>query len=444
MAANKESLFKIGQNVLSNTVNTGRNLLNKVDFANIVPDPTPEQIEADYISKLGNFAQSGISKGQETLQGLQDFAQQSVQPAQTNVMEQGDLYGPIDQKPQQQGFLRPLIDYAKSPEGTQMLADLARLGVAATRKDPIVAGTMAQGLSQDLAQRPIQAAKREKAAQDKEMFDLKLDKLVSETDLNRATTQDFISKQGQIPEDYTVVTKEDYENVPYSYKKYYKKFKKSDGTYNYGASIQGLEKIEKRLPSDRQSVRVARDASEMVSKNVDSLLNSPSFNRMVGMMKVGAFNIPKGETKTKLKLADQDDIAFMETLKTIAADKFLTTLKNTRSEKTGATGFGQLNATEFKTLERSITSLKETQSPEVFRENLLTIKGILERGARRAERDFVSIHRDLPQYDTIPITNYEDMPTGGIEVEATTDTRTTSQKLIDKGVDYLKGFYNVK
>ncbi len=436
MAANKESLFKIGQNVLSNTVNTGRNLLNKVDFANIVPDPTPEQIEADYINRIGNFAQPAISKGSEVLQGLQDFAQQSVQPAQTNVMEQGDMYGP--QEPQQQGFLRPLIDYAKSPEGAQMIADTLRLGFAATRKDPIVGGAIAKGLTDELSQRPIQAAKREKAAQDKEMFDLRLNKLLSETDLNRATTQDFLSKQGQIPKDFTVVTQEEYENVPYSYKKYYKRFKKADGTYNYGASIQGLEKIEKRLPADRQSVRDARDASEMVNKNVDFLLNSPSFNRMVGMMKVGAFNIPKGETKTKLKLADQDDIAFMETLKTIAADKFLTTLKNTRSEKTGATGFGQLNATEFKTLERSITSLKETQSPEVFQENLLTIKGILERGARRAERDFVSIHRDLPEYDTIPITNYEDMPTGGIEAEATTDTRATSQKLIDKGVDLAK------
>lgn len=168
MAANKESLFKIGQNVLSNTVNTGRNLLNKVDFANIVPDPTPEQIEADYINRIGNFAQPVISKGSEVLQGLGDFAQQSVQPG---VDAQGEPIM-VDGVQQQQGFLRPLIDYAKSPEGTQMLADLARLGVAATRKDPIVAGTMAKSLSDDLAQRPIQAAQRKKAAQDEEMFDL--------------------------------------------------------------------------------------------------------------------------------------------------------------------------------------------------------------------------------------------------------------------------------
>tara|TARA_R110000824_G_scaffold68935_3_gene177704 strand:+ start:1081 stop:2892 length:1812 start_codon:yes stop_codon:yes gene_type:complete len=215
MAANKDSLFKIGKNVIRNTVNTGRNLLNKVDFANIVPDPTPQQIEADYISKLGNFAQPGISKGQEALQGLgnfaqenfaqpgiskgkealqglgnfaqenldrvSDFAQQSVQPAKTNVMEQGDLYGPIDQEPQQQGFLRPAIDFAKSPEGKQMLADALRLSFAATRKDPIVGGTIAKGLTDELAQRPIQAAKREKAAQDKEMFDL--NKLLKLTEL---------------------------------------------------------------------------------------------------------------------------------------------------------------------------------------------------------------------------------------------------------------------
>ena len=166
----KETLFKIGQNVLNNSVNTGRNLLNKVDFANIVPDPTPQQIEADYLTRLGNFAQPALSKGQEALQGLQDFAQQSVQPAQTNVMEQGDLYGP--QEPQEQGFLRPAIDYAKSPEGKQMLADALRLGFAATRKDPIVGGTIAQGLTDELAQRPIQAAKREKAEQDKALFEL--------------------------------------------------------------------------------------------------------------------------------------------------------------------------------------------------------------------------------------------------------------------------------
>ena len=177
----KETLFKIGQNVLNNSVNTGRNLLNKVDFANIVPDPTPQQIEADYISKLGNFAQPALSKGQEALQGLQDFAQQSVQPAQTNVMEQGDLYGP--QEPQEQGLLRPAIDYAKSPEGKQMLADALRLGFAATRKDPIVGGTIAQGLSDDLAQRPIQAAQREKAAQDEEMFDL--NKLQKQLQINK-------------------------------------------------------------------------------------------------------------------------------------------------------------------------------------------------------------------------------------------------------------------
>ena len=181
MAANKESLFKIGQNVLSNTFNTGRNLFNKVDFTNVVPNPTQEQMEANYLNRISNFAQPAISKGSEVLQGLQDFAQQSVQPAKTNVMEQGDLYGP--QEPQQQGFLRPLIDYAKSPEGKQMLADALHLSFAATRKDPIVGGTIAQGLSDDLAQRPIQAAQREKAAQDEEMFDL--NKLQKQLQINK-------------------------------------------------------------------------------------------------------------------------------------------------------------------------------------------------------------------------------------------------------------------
>ena len=181
MAANKESLFKIGQNVLSNTFNTGRNLFNKVDFTNVVPNPTQEQMEANYLNRISNFAQPAISKGSEVLQGLQDFAQQSVQPAKTNVMEQGDLYGP--QEPQQQGFLSPLIDYAKSPEGKQMLADALHLSFAATRKDPIVGGTIAQGLSDDLAQRPIQAAQREKAAQDEEMFDL--NKLQKQLQINK-------------------------------------------------------------------------------------------------------------------------------------------------------------------------------------------------------------------------------------------------------------------
>lgn len=179
MAANKESLFKIGQNVLSNTVNTGRNLFNKVDFANIVPDPTPEQIEADYINRIGNFAQPVISKGSEVLQGLGDFAQQSVQPG---VDAQGEPIM-VDGVQQQQGFLRPLIDYAKSPEGAQMIADTLRLGFAATRKDPIVGGTIAKGLTDELAQRPIQAAEREKAAQDEEMFDL--NKLLKLTQINK-------------------------------------------------------------------------------------------------------------------------------------------------------------------------------------------------------------------------------------------------------------------
>ena len=199
----KETLFKIGQNVLNNSVNTGRNLLNKVDFANIVPDPTPQQIEADYISKLGNFAQPALSKGQEALQGLGNFAQENLDRvgnfAQQSVQPGVDAQGEpimVDGVQQQQGFLRPLIDYAKSPEGAQMLADVARLGFAATRKDPIVAGGMAKGLSDDLAQRPIQAAEREKAAQDKEMFDLnklqkhlQINKLAGEPQaaLNKAT-----------------------------------------------------------------------------------------------------------------------------------------------------------------------------------------------------------------------------------------------------------------
>ena len=186
----KETLFKIGQNVLNNSVNTGRNLLNKVDFANIVPDPTPQQIEADYISKLGNFAQPALSKGQEALQGLGNFAQENLDRAgnfaQQSVQPGVDAQGEpimVDGVQQQQGFLRPLIDYAKSPEGAQMLADVARLGFAATRKDPIVAGGMAKGLSDDLAQRPIQAAEREKAAQDKEMFDL--NKLQKQLQINK-------------------------------------------------------------------------------------------------------------------------------------------------------------------------------------------------------------------------------------------------------------------
>ena len=447
MAANKESLFKIGQNIMNNALNKGSSLFNKVDFTNVVPNPTQEQMEANYLNRISNFAQPAISKGSEVLQGLQDFAQQSVQPAQTNVMEQGDLYGPIDQEPQQQGFLRPFVDYAKSPEGTQMLADLARLGVAATRKDPIVAGTMAQSLSQDLAQRPIQAAQRKKAAQDEEMFDLnKLLKLTQiealgakqQADANKAKDKKIESYTDFIRDlkakGITPVSKN--ENISKVPKQYIQEYETPDGGKSTFINRKGYN--EARVSAKQDDARVNKSVQQ-----ADTILNT--INKFIttkkgpdGKDRIYLNDIGKAVTTgqgvaglsflTSLEPAKQRLAKLTEQPNTKAGSRFLDTLKANlgfkelqemrQNSKTGG-ALGNVSDTEIKFLQAAQSAIDFNMPAEEF----LTLLQEMKSSAMRLKKDLSrigTVDNILMEADRslqyVPMTNYEDMPTGGIEI----------------------------
>ena len=325
--------------------------------------------------------------------------------------------------------LTSFLDYAKSPEGKQSLIDLVSLAVASGQSDPYVSGAIATGVQERIKQRPIleqQRLEREQAAKDRELDKKLKDALLrqrkTEADKNAADTKPELNEN---PPHTPTLTEDEYNNLPKILRPYKYKAENEGMETQYGISRKGLEKVDELEQGARKELRQSRDDSESMNRNVNRLLNSEKeFKSVIGTFKTGIFNLPKGEFKEFFKLLTPEEISFRETLDTISSDKFLSVLKNTRSPKTGATGFGQLTEREFDLLKKAFTSLRETQDPKTFESNLIFVRDTLKRSRDRAERDYKSLYRDLPTYQQLPVYNDSSLPTSS-QLERKTDTTQT-------------------
>ena len=106
-----------------------------------------------------------------------------------------------------------------------------------------------------------------------------------------------------------------------------------------------------------------------------------------------------------------------------------------RSDKTGATGFGQLNEKEFEALKNAIVSLRTDQTPEQFIANINTIKDINNLAKARSRQHFIDLYGD-GKYQNI-ILDEKDIPGSENEVKTSpieeVQTETTDTLLERNG-----------
>ena len=109
--------------------------------------------------------------------------------------------------------------------------------------------------------------------------------------------------------------------------------------------------------------------------------------KTIGTFDAGVFNVSAHKVASILGFSqkEQDELSNMESLE---ADKFRTLFTMMRDPKTGATGFGALSLAELETVKNMLVNLGRQQSPEQYRNNLLTLKNYLEKGTLTAQKQY--------------------------------------------------------
>ena len=275
-----------------------------------------------------------------------------------------------------------------------MLADALHLSFAATRKDPIVGGTIAQGLSDDLAQRPIQAAQREKAAQDEEMFDLnKLLKLTQiealgakpQADADKAAKATFnkeISAFVKNERDLMgkgikqIKKSKDLDNVP-------EEFIRTDTDPRTGKEVQYIDQVglSKRKKEVDQIVEyrknLLRKNRRLLKNQIDKLITD--VDGQTKLTKVGDQMSTK-PYKQKFDRLFVEDYRDMEAIvKTLKANLGFDALQAMRDASPTGGALGQVSERELDFLQSAAGSLDVGMSRDALIQNIKSIRSSLER-----------------------------------------------------------------
>ena len=197
LRANVGKLYRGGKSALNTITDFGfykdpNNVPDyKADFRQRMgqsPVATPAPPTGEYISTLQDAVQSeqpGIAEQLKTFAAKQfqpnvDSAGQQQQEGMLRPLVDnpiGRMMGQIDPNVMNTGgeigprktTMSKFLDFAKSPEGIQLLTDAGRMAYAGTQDDPIVAGRIAEDTMQDMSGRATlkqEAALREQEADD--------------------------------------------------------------------------------------------------------------------------------------------------------------------------------------------------------------------------------------------------------------------------------------
>ena len=131
-----------------------------------------------------------------------------------------------------------------------------------------------------------------------------------------------------------------------------------------------------------------------LDQKVDSIINHPEFKNIIGKEDIGPFRLSKSGLKKKTGTVTADQTDLIQLVESLTSGTLISTLERMRSEKTGATGFGQLHEKEFAALKNAVVSFEKDQTPAQMKRNLLKIKRLTELNRRRRYRYAKSIYGD--------------------------------------------------
>lgn len=117
--------------------------------------------------------------------------------------------------------------------------------------------------------------------------------------------------------------------------------------------------------------------TQLLSKKIDNILYDEDVYKVLGIRKIGPFNIKRTSLAKVFGLTEgqMNDLA---NIKSISSDKFARLFADLRDPKTGATGFGSLSEAELEVVSNMLVNLEDSQSEKQFKTNLQILKDYME------------------------------------------------------------------
>ena len=414
------------------------------------PVATPVPPTGEYISTLQDAVQSeqpGIAEQ------LKNFAAKQFQPNVDSAGQQqqegmfrplvdnpiGRMMGQIDPNVMNTGgeigprktTMSKFLDFAKSPEGIQLLTDAGRMAYAGTQDDPIVAGRIAEDTMQDMSGRAT--LKQEAALREQEAADL-LDTTMATEDRDLQTVKDAEARKKETVIDAEIRAEKTRKDNAVADAKdqitlYKQKLEAQNTTPEAKAKIkQMLTQSELNLELARKSrgyepptgyESVDTESDKIIHKslkegglrgralisespkgksysiagylkyidekaNVDKIIRRSEIDSQdmidsaMELVNSKAFTDVVGQDQVympnqimhKLLGGSAEANRFQSVYDKLIADGTLKTIENLRSAITGATGLGNISEKEFDTLKHSFAALAKSQTPETFHREL--------------------------------------------------------------------------
>lgn len=379
----------IDPNLPNLQLNNGLPRNNVGNFQNMIPkEQDMKAMIGDYVS---NLPPAPPTRTEEIVDKVKGFTSEALERGGEIGGQALNLGGQA---------LGGLLDIAKKPETWQIAADLGALTNASA--NPELAAQLSK-ISGSIGDR-IKASNKTISNKDLALTD----KYIAETGLHTAQAKALTDNP---TEGYNFITKEKYDrlknNPSYGYSL---KTKKVNGETKYEQSTTGATKLGDNFVPQRKKVIKGHREAKLINDKVDLILNS-NFEDVLGTYEIaGLINVSKERLKGATGKLTAENRAVLGAIDSLRNQNTINTLIEMRSDKTGATGFGQLNEKEFEALKNAIVSLRTDQTPEQFIANINTIKDINNLAKARSRQHFIDLYGD-GKYQNI-ILDEKDIPSG--------------------------------
>jgi hypothetical protein len=270
------------------------------------------------------------------------------------------------------------MEYVKSDDGIKKLLNLGSLAVA-SNQSPYVASSIASGIKE-------RRLAREKAKKE-QTNNFGLDEISKYLDILKKSN-DLDSTKGNI-----VLTQDQINNLTPTQQASIKNGTIPPTTY-IDFNLENQDAKDKFKKSIIENRTFLSDINNAIQETKD---NSGLF------AKSGPANVLGLQPKIRQLFAGADTDDLRGTLEKVSSQKFMDTLKNLRSDKTGATGLGALSEIEFKLLLNAVGAIGLKYSQEKNLESLNTIKNILKLGEQRLAKQRFEQYKDKPSEKIIKL-----------------------------------------
>ncbi len=365
----------------------------------MVADNQPPNLQQEIANYVSNLPPVQPTRTEEIVDKVKGFT--------SEALERGGQFGGQALNLGGQA-LGGLLDLAKNPETWKIAADLGALTNASA--NPELAAQLAR-ISGSIGDR-IEASNKTISNKDRALTG----KYLADEQLALAQAKALTDNP---TEGYNFISKEKYDrlknNPSYGYSL---KTKKVNGETKYEQSTTGATKLADNFVPQRNKVIKGHREAKLINDKVDLILNS-NFEEVLGTFEIGGLiNVSKERARKYTGTLSAENRSILGAIDSLRNQNTIKTLIDMRSDKTGATGFGQLNEKEFEALKNAIVSLRTDQTPEQFIANINTIKDISNLAKARSRQHFIDLYGD-GKYQSI-IFDEKDLPTGSEDEVKTT------------------------